>query len=590
MSTQPTFEKLGTSLSSGDELTRVADIDPRLRRSYYFDGRLLTATDLTRDQVYVDERVREVGRSLGSGVVEGLGASLLSDGRIRVEPGIGLTSAGRVLEVTGDLFADVSDKATILALNGPGYQRLSRGLYAVVARYAEVYTDIAEVFPSDLGAKRAAQFDAITEGVELGLVPLPQPLPNTGELSARASLLTEFLDPQGAAGLLPEDSLPLGVLAVANDAPLWLDADLLRHGLRREGEPGALQDDLRRRYDVLLDKIITERRSGARVLDFPASEYFRLLPPTGTLPKEALDPEEGRQGYFPEHFNVWVAPVRQQDLPRLQQDALLLEPVDLGAKEPTDVVILAPLVDADYAYYAQRLERDWDPTERRLPIIDLMRLRLYARQPIHRLDTDAGYWREIWERLVTGVSPYPVYVRRPPRSAETGVSAVVLARGFELPPREPMATAPPPTTEQPSPTTEQPPSDVVVTPVPDESEILLGRINLDLLGALRPAQSPEGQEAHKALSEKFGKDEKTVLSCLFVLLRIERHYDPVIWQTLRLLAANSLLDRFFKGLMELQTPEGRTGEAVPKLADSLGLGQLDASVLEGWKKLAEEGP
>src|SRR5215813_6167977 len=50
--------------------------DPLLVRTAYFDGRLLTADDLIRDQQYLDERLLELGRVLGDGVVSGLALAL----------------------------------------------------------------------------------------------------------------------------------------------------------------------------------------------------------------------------------------------------------------------------------------------------------------------------------------------------------------------------------------------------------------------------------------------------------------------------------------------------------------------------------
>ena len=70
MSTE--FQPIGNPLVSERGLERIADIDPRLTRTNYFDGRLLTAEDLTRDQIYLDQRLREVGQTMGHGVMQGL--------------------------------------------------------------------------------------------------------------------------------------------------------------------------------------------------------------------------------------------------------------------------------------------------------------------------------------------------------------------------------------------------------------------------------------------------------------------------------------------------------------------------------------
>ena len=66
---------------------RATPIDARLSRTYYFDGRLLTAADLIRDQQYLDRRLLDVGRGLGDGIVEGL-ALALSGSTLSVQPGV----------------------------------------------------------------------------------------------------------------------------------------------------------------------------------------------------------------------------------------------------------------------------------------------------------------------------------------------------------------------------------------------------------------------------------------------------------------------------------------------------------------------
>ncbi|MCP4519074.1 MAG: hypothetical protein GY824_28085, partial [Delftia sp.] len=66
------FQPLGDPIAAGESLEHIADIDPRMTRTHYFDGRLLTAEDLERDQIYLDQRLREIGKVLGHGIINGL--------------------------------------------------------------------------------------------------------------------------------------------------------------------------------------------------------------------------------------------------------------------------------------------------------------------------------------------------------------------------------------------------------------------------------------------------------------------------------------------------------------------------------------
>ena len=54
----------------------VLVIDDSRRRPRYFDGRFLTARDLTREQNYFLARQSDIGRAGGSGVVTGLGVDM----------------------------------------------------------------------------------------------------------------------------------------------------------------------------------------------------------------------------------------------------------------------------------------------------------------------------------------------------------------------------------------------------------------------------------------------------------------------------------------------------------------------------------
>ena len=94
------FLPLGDAQALTDSLSGTAAVDPKLSRSNYFDGRLLRARDLTRDQMYLDFRLREYGKSLGGGVVTGLDLTFddTAGERFTISPGIGVTDAGRTLE------------------------------------------------------------------------------------------------------------------------------------------------------------------------------------------------------------------------------------------------------------------------------------------------------------------------------------------------------------------------------------------------------------------------------------------------------------------------------------------------------------
>ncbi len=127
MASESIFMPIGSQIITRKGLERVADIDPRLTRSHYFDNRLLTAEDLNRDQIYLDGRLREVGEALGHGILQGLEVTLDTlDGSLLVQPGMAVSRAGRVLELTRSLRIDLADRAKISELNAGSYRRFNR--------------------------------------------------------------------------------------------------------------------------------------------------------------------------------------------------------------------------------------------------------------------------------------------------------------------------------------------------------------------------------------------------------------------------------------------------------------------------------
>jgi hypothetical protein len=274
----------------------------------------------------------------------------------------------------------------------------------------------------------------------------------------------------------------------------------------------------------------------------------------------------GRQGYFPENYQVAIAPIRQSDVELIKAESLNLPPIDLSNGEPVDVVVLVPLSNLDYGHYAAQLERVIDPVNRRLPQIDLLKLKLYPVRPVHALDTDLNAWTNIWNRL--GDTP-PFYVRRPTRAAETAISGIVLALGASMP-------APPVEIDEPGGS----PADSGGL-VQDENALFLERINLKTLAELRPPNAGESNDAFDKLLGNFGADALVAQQCASILMRIERQYDSLIWQTLLALADGKLLAEFLRGLLAADV-EAVTPKVVANLGSDLG---LDTNLLNQWSKL-----
>lgn len=417
---------------------RKSSLDPFLSRSNYFDGRLLKAADLTRDQQYLDERLLQTGRVLGTGVVKGLRAELNAAQKITVSPGLAIAASGRVLESVNALHIDLTERAAIAVINQPPLRYFNRGLYALVLQYTEKGVGIAETYPEDIGQKIEPRINSYEEGVELALVPLRENYPTGSELSTRAALAGKFLPQLQPLPEIPDDAVALGLLAIDKNIGQWLDRTLLYRPAGIHLQSNALQQLLAAHYEELLADVLAARNWSSLQAAFSAGQFFQWLPPVGSLPKQTVDPEAALQRFFPENFKVSLLPVRQEDLPVLEAEAMLEQPISLSQDTDVEIMILAPLADADFNFYARRLEtptatpadEPFALSTRLLP--GLLPLTLNVR-PLRRVAVDSSlpnYWRNVWDRVADGQLRY---LRRPARVAENHVSTVVLARGFQLP-------------------------------------------------------------------------------------------------------------------------------------------------------------
>jgi hypothetical protein len=264
--------------------------EPQLTRTYYQDGRLLTAVDLNRDYAYLDRRLLDLGLALGDGVVQGLVANMADGNTITVTQGRGIAPSGRVISFSADdptvqLTANLSDAGTQATLNGASFSGTGDGLYAVVLLHGQQPQGIAEVFPRDL-TSRQITYETIVDTVEIALVGLSQAIPGGTPFQARALLAAQFASGRNLTSL-PSDSIALGVVAVRGNAPLWFDPALLRHPLRTADDANAATDDLARHYTRLYADQMANLPSG--INSFRAADVFSLLPPRGLLPRAAVD-------------------------------------------------------------------------------------------------------------------------------------------------------------------------------------------------------------------------------------------------------------------------------------------------------------
>lgn len=398
--------------------------DDRRHRPHYFDGRFLTARDLTREQDYFLTRLSDLGRAQGFGVVEGLDVAVGPGASLELEPGYGYTPAGELVMLSQDLTLPVADLARSQRLdaafglravpNQPA--RSLTGLFVVVLRPVEFTANPITSYPTAVSGPRGTEDGDVIEATAVSLVPYQPQAAVLEPRLARAQVAREvFID--GVSRALPENALPLAMIALERGVPLWVDVHMVRRDIGAERHdvlglglaPRALREAHARHYDAHLEEVLAERDAAGRGRRFEASEHFSVLPPAGRIPAAAVDATDFTQVFFPPEVDVELSIVPEDEVPLLLEESLLLPPIDLALpgeeQESTSVLLLVPVPRSRLRTLMHRLEsRDRllsGPADRlsaqRKPIEALTQLRLPrlpARAPQAESVGDAA-WREV---------------------------------------------------------------------------------------------------------------------------------------------------------------------------------------------------
>lgn len=332
--------------------------DPRRERPRYFDGRFLAARDLIRDQQYILTREADLGRAAGSGVAAGLEVSRGGGDRIEVSAGHGVTPAGElvVLPRAASLrLADIAQAEQLSARFGLGRipqppLRSRTGLFVLALRPVEFTDNPVGAYPATITGPRTVEDADIIEATAVVLVPWNDDAA-ADALDARRARAAATIFAGDGGPLLSSNVLPLAMIALQNNLPLWIDAPLVRRelGADRADLPGLGHSPRALRLAHLVQHQLhladAVAANGGR--GFAARERFPLLPPAGPLPPGMIDARDFTQRYFPAEMAVDFSIIPEDELPALVEESLALPPIDLGAAaetlESTSVLILAPV-------------------------------------------------------------------------------------------------------------------------------------------------------------------------------------------------------------------------------------------------------
>jgi hypothetical protein len=411
--------------------------DARRERPRYFDGRFLAARDLIRDQQYFLTREADLGQASGGGVVVGLevrrGAAA---DELVLAPGHGLTPAGELTLLPNALSVRIADipqaeqlsaRFSLSRLPQPALRNRT-GLFVLALRPVEFTANPIGAYPTSITGPRTVEDGDVIEATAVVLVPWTDD-DATDALDARRGRAARAIFVENRPSGVSANVLPLAMVALQNNVVAWLDVPMVRRelGADRADRPGlgtsaralALAHLLQYRQH-LDDEVRSNDGRG-----FPAAPRFAALPPAGPMPPAIIATSDFTQSYFPAEIDTELAPIPDDELPALVEEALALPAIDLTVApallESTAVLVLAPVPRTQWRAVITRLQQTGtDPQVRQLvpaaanrlaarkPLEILQRLRLPVPLPLP-VDTSDPRERE-WARLAA--LPNLWFVRR----------------------------------------------------------------------------------------------------------------------------------------------------------------------------------
>lgn len=353
------------------EASLLVDESHRVRPRY-FDGKFLSARDLTRDQSYFLARQAGYARALGPGVVEGLevGAGV-SSSDLLVRPGFGYTSAGELVSLSGAVRVSLAQLFRLQTLASQlGTLRQARpplrnrtGLFVLGLRALEFSANPVAAYPTSLDGPRHVEEGDIIEASALTLSYLADAPPD--RIDAMRSQLARDAFVNDALPAMPAEILPLAVLALQGDQVRWVDTHLARRAVGQAHAdvlgfgfaPRLLREAHLAQYSQQLRELMARSLAGRPT----ASQYFAALPPAGPMPAAAVNTQDFSQSWFPPGVQADLCLVPEDEIALLVEESLLLPPIDLSlnaeALAATAVAILVPVARESLMRTAARLQR-----------------------------------------------------------------------------------------------------------------------------------------------------------------------------------------------------------------------------------------
>ncbi len=361
-------------------------LDDRRTRPFYFDGRFLTAKDLTRDQNYFLTRQTDLARASGFGIVQGLLVKRPPSNAasaIYIEAGHGVTPGGELVVLPQSRTVNLVDIPEIQRLDAAfglapvprESARNASGLFVIALRSVEYTANPIASYPTSLTAPRSVNDGDIIEAVAITLIPYADS--GGGGLEARRSRVARDIFVEGSVRGLPANALPLAMVGLNRGVVEWIDPYLVRREVGAEQKsllsfgatPRGLREAYVQQYDQQLQEVLQSRSQSNQGRRFSATDYFAALPPAGQMPSATIDPTNFTQIYFPSTVDVSLSLVPSDELAALVEESLLLPPIDLTmtneALDSVGVLVLMPVNRQQF----QQLQGTLSSLTRSLPAV-----------------------------------------------------------------------------------------------------------------------------------------------------------------------------------------------------------------------------
>jgi hypothetical protein len=365
-------------------------LDGGIRSINFFNGRLLTASDLTREQVANREVDKRLGKAVGEGIAYGFEVSKslqATNARpvLTIEPGLAINRRGQTLQLATQIDVGLVRQSNGSTSTTPAFSECTpiqtgtyvagAGMYLLTVAPAETSEGLAVTAGLETGVASCNR-DTLVSGLQFRLIQLNPPLTAAelhdenrlrnhvayrcfGVTRTSAFVADPFAAPIRTYGLLDElrDSLltdcdvPLAVLYWTSSLGIrFIDLWSARRGLasrftddrwsvilsnrrRRENEAMFLQFD-----HQISDILRTESNLSAVV----ASDRFEFLPPAGLLP---ITGTGSSAGFNPAMFlgglsSRDIATIDGNLLRSLLHQALDHDPIDLSKPDKIQLYLI----------------------------------------------------------------------------------------------------------------------------------------------------------------------------------------------------------------------------------------------------------